>query len=146
MAAGIRIVRGCSTDIAGLTAAEIARAAEAADFSGVVSLAPLDGGEALELAFGYANWGHKVPNRADTRFAMASGCKAFTAVAIGLLIQDGKLGLDTPLAACVRSRQFHFGATVTIGQLLNHTSGIPDYFSEEPVSYTHLTLPTILLV
>lgn len=100
-------------------------------FSGVVSLATLGDGPATELAFGFADRGHRVRNTADTRFAMASGCKAFTAVAIGLLIQDGKLGLDTPLAACVRSRQFHFGATVTIGQLLNHTSGIPDYFSEE---------------
>jgi CubicO group peptidase (beta-lactamase class C family) len=134
MAAATRIARGCSTAIAGLTAAEIARAADAADFSGVVSLAPLDGGEALELAFGYADWGHKVLNRADTRFAMASGCKIFTAAAVGLLIQDGRIGLETRLSDCVRSRRFHFGGAVTIGQLLNHSSGIPDYFSEETES------------
>jgi CubicO group peptidase (beta-lactamase class C family) len=104
------------------------------DFSGVVSLAPLDDGEALELAFGYADWGHKVLNRVDTRFAMGSGCKLFTAAAVGLLIEEGRIGLDTRLADCVRSRAFHFGRDVTIAQLLNHTSGIPDYFSEETES------------
>ncbi|HEY7688669.1 MAG TPA: serine hydrolase domain-containing protein, partial [Dongiaceae bacterium] len=119
------------TRIAGLTAEEISRAAREMDFSGVVSIAPLDDGDALELAFGYADWGHKVLNRTDTRFAMGSGCKLFTAAAIGLLIDEGRIGLDTRLAHCVRSRQFHFGDAVTIGQLLDHSAGIPDYFSEE---------------
>jgi CubicO group peptidase (beta-lactamase class C family) len=62
---------------------------------------------------------------------MASGSKIFTAMAVGSLIQEGRIGLDTPLADCVRSRQFHFGSAVTIGQLLNHTAGIADYCSEE---------------
>jgi CubicO group peptidase (beta-lactamase class C family) len=62
---------------------------------------------------------------------MASGCKIFTAMAVGLLMQEGHIGLDTTLAECVRSRPFHFGSAVTVGQLLNHTAGIPDYFSEE---------------
>ncbi|NJM92889.1 MAG: beta-lactamase family protein [Rhodospirillaceae bacterium] len=111
--------------IADLSADEITR------FSGVVSIAPLEGGPALELAFGLANRGHRVPNNIGTRFAMASGCKIFTAMAVGSLIQDGKLTLDTRLADCVRSRPLHFGSAVTIGQLLNHTSGIPDYCNEE---------------
>jgi CubicO group peptidase (beta-lactamase class C family) len=120
--------------IAGIAAAEVSRLAEEMDFSGVVAIAPLDGGEALELAFGYADWSHRVPNKVDTRFAMASGCKIFTAAAVGLLIQDGRIGLETRLSDCVRSRRFHFGGAVTIGQLLNHSSGIPDYFSEETES------------
>lgn len=120
--------------IADITADEIARVVGEARFSGVVSLATLGDGPSIDLAFGFAERGHRVRNSVETRFAMASGCKAFTAVAVGLLMQDGKIGLDTPLAACVRSRQFHFGAAVTIGQLLNHTAGIPDYFSEESES------------
>jgi len=109
----------------------MARLAGEIDFSGVLSLAPPGEGDSYDLAFGYADWGHRVPNKVDTRFAMASGCKLFTATAVGLLIEDGKIGLDTRLADCVHSREFHFGRDVTIGQLLNHTSGIPDYFSEE---------------
>lgn len=120
--------------IADISADDIARVVGEARFSGVVSLATLGDEPSIDLAFGLAERGHRVRNTVETRFAMASGCKAFTAVAVGLLMQDGKLDLDTPLAACVRSRQFHFGATVTIGQLLNHTAGIPDYFSEESES------------
>jgi CubicO group peptidase (beta-lactamase class C family) len=117
-------------DIADLSADEITRLV-GDGFSGVVSIAPLAGGPALELAFGLADRSHRVPNTIETRFAMASGCKIFTAAAVGLFMQEGKLGLDTPLADCVRSRQFHFGSKVTVGQLLNHTAGVPDYFDEE---------------
>jgi len=114
-----------------IPADELARAIEATGFSGVVSLAPLGADASLDLAFGFADRANRRPNRIDTRFAMASGCKIFTAVAVWLLIQDGKIELGTRLAECVRSRSFGFGSAVTIGQLLNHTSGVPDYFSEE---------------
>lgn len=117
-------------DIADLSAGEITRLV-GDGFSGVASIAPLERGPALEAAFGLADRSHRVPNNIETRFAMASGCKIFTAAAVGLLMQEGKLGLDTRLSDCVRSRQFHFGSAVTIGQLLNHTAGIPDYCNEE---------------
>lgn len=117
--------------IAGISADKIVRLVGDAGFSGVVSLATLGSGPSLDLAFGLADRSHRVPNTVETRFAMASGCKIFTAMAVGSLIQDGKLALDTRLADCVRSRSFHFGSQVTIGQLLNHTAGIPDYCSEE---------------
>lgn len=107
----------------------VIRAAQQCGFSGVVSVAPLDEGPSLGLAFGLAERGHRVPNTVETRFAMASGCKGFTAVAIGQLIDAGKIELDTPLGDCVPERRFKF-ASVTIGQLLNHTSGVPDYFDE----------------
>lgn len=117
--------------IADIAADEIARLVAETGFSGVVSIAPLGTGAALDLAFGLANRSHRVPNAIDTRFAMASGCKIFTAMAVGSLIQEGRIGLDSTLAACLPSRRFHFGDAVTIGQLLNHTAGIPDYCNEE---------------
>jgi CubicO group peptidase (beta-lactamase class C family) len=117
--------------IAAPSAEHIARLVGDAGFSGVVSLASLSDRPAVELAFGFADRGHRVRNTPETRFAMASGCKIFTAVAVGSLMQEGRIGLDTTLADCVRSRRFHFGSQVTVGQLLNHTAGIPDYFSEE---------------
>jgi len=117
--------------IADVPAEEIARRAEATGFSGVVSLSPVGAGVSLDLAFGFADRANRIPNNVETRFAMASGCKIFTAVAVGLLIDEGKLTFDAVLADCVRTRGFHFGDQVTIRQLLNHTSGVPDYFSEE---------------
>jgi CubicO group peptidase (beta-lactamase class C family) len=121
-------------NLAGISAGEIAGKIRETDFSGVVSLSPLGAGNSLDMAFGFADWSHRVPNNIETRFAMASGCKIFTAAAVGLLIQDGKIELGTRLADCVRSRKFHFGSQVTIAQLLNHTSGVPDYFNEEAQS------------
>ena len=121
-------------DMTDISAEDIARQVGETGFSGVVSLAPLGSGPSLDLAFGLAERSHRIPNTVETRFAMASGCKIFTAMAVGSLIQEGRIGLDTTLADCVRSRQFHFGSAVTVGQLLNHTSGIPDYFSEEAES------------
>jgi CubicO group peptidase (beta-lactamase class C family) len=117
--------------LADIPADAIARIAAAHQFSGVISLAPLTGGASVDFAFGHADRANRIPNAIDTRFAMASGCKGFTAAAIWLLIDAGQVELETPLSACVSSRQFHFGDRITIGQLLNHTSGIPDYFSEE---------------
>lgn len=118
-------------NIADIAASDIAGIAEETGFSGVVSLSPLAGGSSLDLAFGFADRANRIPNTIETRFAMASGCKGFTAAAIWMLIEAGRIGLDTRLSDCVTSRQFHFGSSITIGQLLNHTSGIPDYFSEE---------------
>jgi CubicO group peptidase (beta-lactamase class C family) len=117
-------------DIADLSAEDIARLVGETGFSGVVSLAPLGNGPSQDLAFGLAERSHRVPNTIGTRFAMASGCKIFTAMVVGSLMQEGRIDLDTPLADCVRSRQFHFGPKVTVGQLLNHTAGVPDYFDE----------------
>lgn len=117
--------------LADISTDDLARIARESDFSGVISLAPLAGGVSLDLALGHADRANRIPNTVETRFAMASGCKGFTAVAIWLLIEEGRIGLETRLSDCVRSRQFHFGSAITIGQLLNHTSGIPDYFSEE---------------
>jgi CubicO group peptidase (beta-lactamase class C family) len=117
--------------INGISRDEIARLAGEMQFSGVVSLARPADGASLDLAFGFAHRGHRVSNNAETRFAIASGCKVFAAVAIGMLIDAGTIALDTRLADCIRSRQFSFAPEVTIAHLLNHTSGVPDYFDEE---------------
>lgn len=121
-------------NLADISADAVSRIAVEHKFSGVISFAPLAEGAPLDLAFGQSDRANRVANTAATRFAMASGCKGFTAAAIWLLIEAGRIALDTRLAECVTSRAFHFGSRVTIGQLLNHTSGVPDYFSEESES------------
>jgi CubicO group peptidase (beta-lactamase class C family) len=61
-----------------------------------------------------------------TNFRLASFTKQFTAMAIMLLAHDGKLQYDDPLT------QFFpdfpaYGKQITVRNLLNHTSGLPDY-------------------
>jgi CubicO group peptidase (beta-lactamase class C family) len=99
-------------------------------FSGVVYLTK--GDEVLfEEARGMAIRPEAIPNRVDTRFQMASGCKVFTGVAVCQLIERGHLGFDTLLSDCVDVKCPGFSPDITIGHLLTHTSGITSYFEED---------------
>ena len=60
----------------------------------------------------------------DARFRIASITKVFVAVVVLQLVEEGKLELDDPLS---RYLPDYSALGVTIRQLLNHTSGIPDY-------------------
>jgi len=68
--------------------------ADANGFSGVVRV---DRGDDVELAkaYGLAHRGYEISNTVDTQFAIASGTKGLTAVAIASLIEDGSLELWT---------------------------------------------------
>lgn len=80
----------------------------------------------VDTAFGFANMELGVRNTPDTRFRVASVTKQFTAMAIMLLAQDGKLNIADPITKWVDSLPDAWGA-ITIHHLLRHTSGISDY-------------------
>ena len=101
-------------------------------FSGVISIRQ-HGAALYERAAGYADRSNQVANTLETRFGIASGTKFFTALAIGKLIEEGKLSLSTRLKECVALDFPRYSPDITIGHLLGHTSGIPDYFDEEQV-------------
>src|SRR5579859_3520730 len=63
---------------------------------------------------------------AATNFRLASCSKQFTAMAIMLLVHDGKLRYDEKLTE-VFPEFPSYGKAITIRHLLNHTSGLPDY-------------------
>ncbi len=99
-------------------------------FSGVVCLT--HGNEVLfEDAYGPAVRSESVPNRIDTRFQTASGCKIFTAVAVCRLVELGMVSLDTRLTECVDEAFPHFSPEITVRHLLTHSSGITSYFEED---------------
>jgi CubicO group peptidase (beta-lactamase class C family) len=102
------------------------------DFSGVISITER-GNTFFEGAYGYANRSDRIKNQVNTRFGIASGTKGFTALAIGKLIQEGKLSLDTKALECVSMPVPNVSSNVTIQHLLTHTSGIGDYYDEEEV-------------
>jgi CubicO group peptidase (beta-lactamase class C family) len=109
---------------------EIDALAGAAAFSGVVRVDR--GGEVLvERAYGHANRAWEVPNAVDTRFAIASGVKGLTALAVVGQIEDGRLELDTPARSLLGDDLPLIADEVTVEQLLAHRSGIGDYFEEE---------------
>jgi CubicO group peptidase (beta-lactamase class C family) len=100
------------------------------DFSGVVSI--VQNGETLfEEAFGFADLPNKIPNEIDTKFPTASAGKAFVGVGILKLIEEEKLSFESKLGDLVKFDLKAIDPNITVKQLLNHTSGIPDYFDEE---------------
>jgi len=75
--------------------------------------------------YGMANLDHDVVISPSTIFHVASVSKEFTAAAIVLLAQDGKLSLDDNVRKYVPELP-DFGVPITIRHLLHHTSGLRD--------------------
>lgn len=92
-----------------------------------LSLAVVREGKVVKAqGYGLANLELKVPVTADTVFQLGSVGKQFTAGAVMLLVEEGKVGLDDPV-----SKHLPFAPEawkpVTVRHLLTHTSGIKDY-------------------
>ncbi|HVM48740.1 MAG TPA: serine hydrolase domain-containing protein [Candidatus Acidoferrum sp.] len=78
-----------------------------------------------EKGFGLANLEYDIPVRPQTIYHVASVSKQFTAMALVLLEQDGKLSLEDDVHKYLPELP-DYGHPVTIRQLLQHTSGIRD--------------------
>jgi len=93
---------------------------------GCAAAVSLNGEAVFEKAFGLADLEFNVPNTPQTIFESGSVAKQFTAAAIVLLQQDGKLSLDDPVRKYIPELP-DYGSPLTIRHLLNHTSGIRDW-------------------
>ena len=78
--------------------------------------------------FGMANLEHDVPNTPETPYHMASVSKQFTAFAILLLAQQGKLSLDDDIRKHMPELP-DFGTPITVRHLIHHTSGLRDQWT-----------------
>ena len=77
--------------------------------------------------FGYRDYGKKLPFTPETVVPIASNTKLFTAVAAGLLVEEGKLEWDKPVRQFVPGIKFYndeLDASVTIRDMLSHRTGI----------------------
>jgi CubicO group peptidase (beta-lactamase class C family) len=101
-------------------------------FSGAVLIA--QGSQVLfSRGYGMANWDHQLPDTPHTRFYLGSSTKQFTAMAVLILQQRGKLHLQDSvcsyIAQCPPAWQ-----PVSIRDLLTHTSGIPQLDGPVPTT------------
>lgn len=112
--------------------ARLDEVARDAGFSGVVRV-DLDGETVVARAWGLADRAHAVPNEVDTRFAIASGSKLFTALATMSLVAEGELSLGTRVREVLGDDLPLVDDEVTVEHLLSHRSGIGDYLDEEVV-------------
>jgi CubicO group peptidase (beta-lactamase class C family) len=79
----------------------------------------------LAKGYGFANLEHQVPVRPETLFQSGSLGKQFTAMAVMLQVEAGKLTLEDPLTKFFPEAPASW-STLTVRHLLNHTSGLPD--------------------
>jgi CubicO group peptidase (beta-lactamase class C family) len=100
--------------------------------TGVVRV-DLHGGVAYQRAYGMAHRGLGIPNAIDTQFAIASGSKTFTALAVMSLVEHGDLALETTARSVLGDDLPLIDDRVTVEQLLAHRSGIGDYLDEDEV-------------
>ncbi|WP_228893693.1 serine hydrolase domain-containing protein [Pseudoduganella aquatica] len=82
----------------------------------------------LKLAYGQADLEHGTPNTPDTVFEAGSVSKQFTAAAVLLLAQDGKLALSDDVRKYLPELP-DYGKPITLDHLLTHTSGLRDWGS-----------------
>ena len=103
----------------------IRRHVAAQTFSGVVLIAD-HGKPVFRKAYGLANREWNIAATPDTVFRIGSTTKTFTATAILQLAEKGALKLDDPISQYVPATPAAWSA-ITLRNLLNHTSGIPDF-------------------
>jgi CubicO group peptidase (beta-lactamase class C family) len=106
-------------------------------------------GATIERAAGLADRRHALPNTVDTRFALASGMKPFTALTVMSLVESGTLELAQPVRSVLGPDLPLIDDRVTVEHLLAHRSGIGDYFDESgerSIDDYAMTLPVHRLV
>jgi CubicO group peptidase (beta-lactamase class C family) len=108
-------------------------------FNGSVLIAE-KGAVVFKKGYGYSNEVTKSLNNPQTVFELASCSKQFTAAAIVLLKRQGKLNYSDRLSQYIP--ELSFWGTVTINDLLRHTSGLPDYILDMPETWDKTRIAT----
>ena len=111
------------------------------NFAGVVLVTRHDS-VLLRQAYGLADAEWAVPNSLDTRFALASITKQFTAIAILQLAERGQLRLTDKLSAFVPG--FPNGNAISVHQLLTHTAGLAVDFEDLYLNHTTVSTDSAL--
>ncbi|HWL15043.1 MAG TPA: serine hydrolase [Opitutus sp.] len=116
------VAQAGAQDVARMTRLVEARA-DGDRFMGSV-LVTRAGRTVFERSVGFADAEWHVPNSADTRFRIGSITKQFTAAAVLLLQEEGKLQLSDPVSRHVPGAPASWH-DITLYQLLTHTAGLP---------------------
>jgi CubicO group peptidase (beta-lactamase class C family) len=125
-AGGARAGRGAGDDV-GARIDEFVRAEMQRQHVPGVAIGVVRNGAVLKAqGYGFANVEHEVPVGPETVFESGSLGKQFTAAAVMLQVEDGKLSLSDPITKFFPDAPEAW-RSVTVRNLLSHTSGIPDY-------------------
>lgn len=124
---------GTSSDDHAATQAALDRSRRTAGTPGA-GLTVRDGEQVWSLSSGTGRLGANQPITGGDRVRIASNTKMYVAAVILQLVAEGKVVLDAPveryLPGVVKSEHYD-GRKITVRQLLQHTSGIAEYFTVE---------------
>ena len=95
------------------------------DVPGASVLVVRDGHPVVRRSYGLANLEARIAATPQTNYRLASVSKQFTAAAVLLLVEDGRLQLGDRIGTYLPG--LPAGDTITIRHLLTHTSGLVDY-------------------
>jgi len=107
------------------------QATKVAHLPSAVILVNKGGKTIYQKALGIADLEHDIPATMNAAYGIGSITKSFTGLATIQLAYKGKIDLDKPISAYLPDYEGP-GAVTTVRQLLNHTSGIPNYLGEVP--------------
>ncbi|HEV3309547.1 MAG TPA: serine hydrolase [Chloroflexota bacterium] len=89
-----------------------------------------DGQMVMSDGFGFRDLDQKLPVTTKTVFAIGSSTKAFTTMALGTLVDEGKLDWDAPVRQYIPWFQLHdpmASERISVRDLVTHRSGLPRY-------------------
>lgn len=107
--------------------ADVARAMKTFDVPGIAIAVVKDGKVIATRGFGVKKLGEAAPVDAKTVFEIASNSKAFTAAALAMLVDEGKLAWDDPVTRHLPDFQMYDAYVtheMTVRDLLTHRSGL----------------------
>jgi CubicO group peptidase (beta-lactamase class C family) len=107
--------------------AYVARVLQTFSVPGIALAVVKDGKVLVARGYGVRRMGDPTPVDAQTRFGIASNSKAFTATAVGLLVEEGKLAWDVPVVRYLPGFAMYDGFVtreLTVRDLLVHRSGL----------------------
>jgi CubicO group peptidase (beta-lactamase class C family) len=110
----------------------------ASDVPGAALAVFRDGKVIHRQSAGLADVERGLPYSTELAFEIGSLSKQFTACAVLMLVNEGKLALDAPLGTLLEELPEAWRAA-TLEQVMHHTSGIPDY--EELAGYDYYNVP-----
>jgi CubicO group peptidase (beta-lactamase class C family) len=120
---------------------QVDTAARSNGFTGVVAVAR-GGTLVFTRSYGLADRARRRKATIDTAFDLASMGKMFTGVAAAQLVEAGKLRFDDPVGTYVAGLPRAL-RSLTIAQLLDHTSGLGDYFGDPGYDRLRPTLTSL---